>query len=106
MTEVLLCDITITMNITTVTTKGQATIPVEIRAKLAVVPGDRIMYRNADPVKREVILKVIPTGSVVDKLAGCLNLDGKVKYVPFEKARKISMKKYGEEWAKKWKTQS
>jgi antitoxin PrlF len=36
------------MKTSTVTTKGQVTIPVEIRNRLGVRPGDRIRFRELD----------------------------------------------------------
>ena len=36
------------MKASTVTTKGQVTIPLEIRNRLGVKPGDRIRFRELD----------------------------------------------------------
>jgi AbrB family looped-hinge helix DNA binding protein len=44
-----------------ITTKGQVTIPLEIREKLKLKPGDRIIYQNTEngimlkPVKRNML---------------------------------------------------
>ena len=36
------------MKTSTVTTKGQVTIPLEIRKRLALKPGDRVCFRELD----------------------------------------------------------
>jgi antitoxin PrlF len=45
------------MNISTITQKGQTTIPVEIRNKLDIHPGDKVSFEILDG---NVILKKIP----------------------------------------------
>ena len=44
-----------------ITSKGQVTIPLEIRQKLKLKPGDKVVYQNAEngivlkPVKRNML---------------------------------------------------
>ncbi len=74
------------MNMTTVTTKGQATIPEEIRTALGILPGDKIFYLNPNPIKKQVVIEVVSTRNAVDRLAG--SLKSKVPYAPMWKVRK------------------
>ena len=60
------------MSLSNVTTKGQSTIPEEIRLLLNIQPGDKIFYSQADPVKKRYIAEVVSTKNVVDRLAGSL----------------------------------
>lgn len=86
------------MNISTVTTKGQATIPEEIRLLLQIQPGDKIFYQQADPVRKQYTAQVVSSKNAVDRLYGSLHRPG-MKYVPIEVARKkagaLLGKKYG-----------
>ena len=56
-----------------VTSKGQITIPIEVRKKLGIKPGDRVRFIEGE--NGEVILKP-KTGSIND-LEGCLHWTGK-----------------------------
>lgn len=84
--------------ITSVTSKGQNTIPEELRLLLHIQPGDKIIYQEADKVKKQYTASVVSTKSVVDRLYGSLYRPG-IKYVPIEVARKkagyLLGKKYG-----------
>lgn len=97
MTLVILSDIFITMNgITTITTKGQVTIPEPIRKALKVKIGDKVRFTNPSPSRRQVVMTVIPS-DVVEQLFGSLST--KVKEPNYKKARlqagKLLGKKYG-----------
>lgn len=72
------------------TTKGQATIPEEIRLLLGILPGDKILYRNPDPRRKRAIIEVVSTRNVVEDLAGSLNT--KVKFVSRAKERELAGK--------------
>jgi AbrB family looped-hinge helix DNA binding protein len=50
-----------------VTRKGQVTVPVEIRRELDLKEGDRIAF-----VMREGEVRLVRTGSVVERTAGAL----------------------------------
>lgn len=59
------------MEQSTITSKGQTTIPVEIRQKLGLKPGDRLLYVEEDG---KVVLRVYPgvsavAGMLKDKIA-------------------------------------
>ena len=54
---------------------------------LNIQPGDKILYKNPDPVKKEATIKVVSTKNVVDRLAGSLHRPG-IKYVPMNVARR------------------
>ena len=88
------------MNITTVTTKGQVTIPREVRLLLGINVGDKIMYRDVNPAKKEVMIKVVPTKGVVARLSGSLKYP-KMKYTDY----KIVRDKAGYALGKKYKLQ-
>lgn len=45
------------MIVTTVTQKGQATIPVFIRKKLGIKPGEKVVFEERG---EEVILRILP----------------------------------------------
>ncbi|HEY3973714.1 MAG TPA: AbrB/MazE/SpoVT family DNA-binding domain-containing protein [Candidatus Sulfotelmatobacter sp.] len=57
----------------TITSKGQITIPVQVREKLGLEPGDRIEFVQTEPRKFEI---VPVTGSVRD-LKGMLYKKGR-----------------------------
>lgn len=73
--------------LTTVTSKGQVTIPEEIRFALGIVAGDKILFESHPNKKTVGIFKKVK-GSVVDRLGGLLK--SKVKMVDMNKARKIA----------------
>lgn len=73
--------------ITNVTSKGQNTIPEELRLLLHIQPGDKIIYQEADLSQRKYTAEVVSTKNVVDRLYGSLYRPG-IKYVPIEVARK------------------
>ncbi|MDP9372771.1 MAG: AbrB/MazE/SpoVT family DNA-binding domain-containing protein [Chloroflexota bacterium] len=55
----------------TVTSKGQVTIPVEIRRLLKVAPRDKVTF-----VVEGDEVRIIRTGSVVERTAGMLKVEG------------------------------
>jgi AbrB family looped-hinge helix DNA binding protein len=61
------------MSSAAVTSKGQITIPLEVRKKLGIKPGDRVRFIEGE--KGEFILKP-KTGSIRD-LEGCVHWTGK-----------------------------
>ncbi len=56
-----------------VTSKGQITIPLEVRKKLGIKPGDRVRFIEGE--NGEFVLKP-KTGSIMD-LEGCVHWTGK-----------------------------
>lgn len=82
--------------ITTITTKGQVTIPEPMRKALGVEPGDKFVFDQVDPKSKRGSFKVVPSG-VVDRTFGSLN-SKKIPYVPLsivrQKAGELLGKKY------------
>jgi AbrB family looped-hinge helix DNA binding protein len=71
-----------------VTSKGQITIPLEVRKKLGIKPGDRVRFIEGE--NGEYILKP-KTGSIMD-MEGCVHWTGKP----------VSIKEMNETIAKGW----
>ena len=63
------------MNISTVTTKGQATIPEEIRQFLDIQVGDRVVFKEPDREKKQVVVELISKKNIVEDLYGSLKSD-------------------------------
>lgn len=82
--------------VTTITTKGQVTIPEFVRTALMAKVGDKVAFSNISFKERVAVIKVIPK-SIVEELAG--SLSSKVKESNYKKARKeagkMLLKKYG-----------
>ena len=74
------------MNTTTVTTKGQATIPEEIRELLNIQVGDRVIFKDPNPKKKQVVIEVISKENIIDELYGSLKTP--VPYIDMKTARK------------------
>lgn len=81
--------------LTTVTTKGQITIPESVRKLLGVKIGDKAYFSKVFPEEKQVMVKIVPKDAV-DRLFGSLKTGE--KYVSLEKVRersaKILAKKY------------
>lgn len=71
--------------ITTITTKGQVTIPAAIRQMLDAEVGDKVSFMKVLPTSRQAVIKIIPA-HIVDELSG--SLSAKVKKSDYKKARK------------------
>lgn len=86
MTKVLQLGNIITMNgLTTITTKGQVTIPGKVREALGVKVGDKVYFGEVFPEKRQALIKVVPK-DIVDQLYG--SLKSKKKFIDINKVRK------------------
>jgi AbrB family looped-hinge helix DNA binding protein len=79
------------MAIAAVTSKGQITIPIEVRVKLGIKPGDRVRFIENE--KGEIILKP-KTGSIMD-------LEGIVPW----KGKPVTIEEMNETIAKGWSGQ-
>ena len=81
--------------LTTVTTKGQITIPESVRKLLGVKIGDKAYFGQVFPKEKKVVIKIVPK-NIADRLFGSLKTDK--RYVSLEKVRdesaKIIVKKY------------
>ena len=82
-------------NLTTITTKGQVTIPQSVRQAMQIKIGDRVSFAQILPIKKQLLIRVIPSDTV-DKLFGSLLT--KVKVNDYKKVRreagKLLVKKY------------
>lgn len=82
--------------LTTVTTKGQVTIPEFVRKALGVKVGDKIHFGKIYNREKQVLIRVV-SKDAVNKLFGSLNSNK--KYVDLkvvrEKSAKILADKYG-----------
>lgn len=76
-------------NLTTITSKGQVTIPGNVRLLLRVKPGDQASFEEIVPEKKQVKIRIIP-GEVVERLYGSLKT--KVKFQGREYERKMTKK--------------
>lgn len=81
--------------LTTITTKGQVTIPEAVRRALGASVGDKVVFSDLVPEKKYVTMKVVSSGDV-DELFGSLKTS--VGYVPHEKARKIAARYLGKRY--------
>ena len=70
--------------ITTIITKGQVTIPEQVRNMLSVQIGDKVAFLEVNKKKKEATLKII-SKKVIDELAG--SLASPIKETDLKKAR-------------------
>lgn len=74
------------LQLTTITTKGQVTIPEAVRRALDAGVGDKVAFLRVERNRKEATIRVIST-SVVEQLAG--SLKNSVPYMPQVRVRKI-----------------
>ncbi|WP_252176240.1 AbrB/MazE/SpoVT family DNA-binding domain-containing protein [Endozoicomonas sp. 4G] len=55
------------MSTSSITSKGQVTIPSEIRAKLQLQPGDKVMFEE-----KNGMIVLTPMSDDIEALGGCL----------------------------------
>ncbi len=77
---------------TTITTKGQVTIPEAVRQALGASVGDKVAFVLTNQDAREAMFRIIPR-NIVDELAG--SLKSSIGYIPQEKARAIAARALG-----------
>lgn len=88
LTLVILVAIILTMGkLTTITSKGQVTIPEDIRLLLQIKQGDKVSFEDVVPEQRQVKIQIIP-GEAVEKLYGSLKT--KVKFRSRKYERKMT----------------
>lgn len=85
------------------TTKGQATIPQDLRLMLGIVPGDRL-YFEGDPETKTIKIKKANSKPTIDELYGCL--PAKTGYVDIKTVREVAGQKLGEYYEQKLKKQN
>ena len=82
--------------LTTVTTKGQVTIPESIRRRLGVKIGDKVYFSKVFLEKKQVVIRLV-SKNAVDQLYGSLKSRG--KYTEIDRVRQKSggmlAKRYG-----------
>ena len=61
------------MSTSSITSKGQVTIPSALREKLQLQPGDKVVFEEKDGV-----ISLIPANDDIETLAGCLSEDTQV----------------------------
>lgn len=81
---------------TTITTKGQVTIPEAVRRALDAGVGDKVAFLRVERNRKEATIRVIST-SVVEQLAGSLKTP--VPYMPQVKVRKILARERAKRYA-------
>lgn len=74
---------------TTITTKGQVTIPEAVRRALGASIGDKVSFTDVSADTKEVTMKIVSFRSL-EELYGSLKTS--VGYVPHDKARTIAAK--------------
>jgi len=82
-------------NITTVTTKGQVTIPRSVRQLLNVKIGDKVYFSQVESEKKMITIKLLPK-DIVNSLYGSLASAKKTK--DLKKIREISAKKLAKKY--------
>lgn len=83
------------LQLTTITTKGQVTIPEAVRRALGAGIGDKVAFFRVERNLKQATIRVISTG-VVEELAGSLKTS--VPYIPQEKARAIAARALGKRY--------
>lgn len=82
--------------LTTVTTKGQVTIPEAVRRALGVKVGDKVYFDKVLPEEKRVVMRLM-SKNVVERLYG--SLKSKKKFTDLQTIRKITgrrlAKRYG-----------
>ena len=82
---------------TTISTKGQVTIPDALRQELGIKSGDKAIFAIENSVKGELKLKVMKS-LTLDELGGSLHIPG-MKYVPLSVIRKkLAQKQKDDTW--------
>ena len=87
--------------ITSMTSKGQVTIPEAARKLLGALPGDKFLFDEIDPKTKKGTFKVV-SRSVVDQTFGSLG-SKKIPYVPLNIVRQKAGELLGKKYATKWK---
>lgn len=78
---------------TTMTTKGQVTIPRDIRKALGVSPGDRVLFTHASD--GSVIVSIVPKNVVVTLFG---SLASRIRVTDYRKAREAAARVMGKKY--------
>lgn len=76
-------------NLTTITSKGQVTIPEDIRLLLGIKPGDKVVFEKAILGQKKAVLRVL-SGEISERLYGSLKTS--VKFRGRKHEREITKK--------------
>lgn len=88
------------LHITTISTKGQVTLPLFVRTRLGIKTGDKAMVSAIDPQKNQVTLEILPPhDELIEELYGSLKTN--MPYVPIEEARQKAGEMLGKKYAVK-----
>lgn len=81
--------------LTTITTKGQVTIPEFVRKALGIKVGDKVHFSKIYSNKKQVLIKIV-SKDAVDKLFGSLKSENKI--TNHNVVRKESVKKLADKY--------
>jgi len=85
LTLVVLSVIILTMSIlTTITNKGQVTIPEDVRLLLRAKAGDRVSFEGIVSERKQATIRIIP-GEIVENFYGSLKTKVKFKSRDYER---------------------
>jgi AbrB family looped-hinge helix DNA binding protein len=83
-----------------VTSKGQMTIPQEVRNLLGIEQGDVVTIKIQSRDEKKLVLEASGVENAINKLHGALGGED-VKYVPLDQVRKAVGKKLGDKYKAK-----
>lgn len=83
------------MPVAKMTSKGQVTIPQEVRRALALEPGDRVDFRI-----REGVAEIKRQGSLAD-LSGTVPVPDEVRGKSWDEIRALAMRRRAKDWEAK-----
>lgn len=81
--------------LTTITTKGQVTIPESVRRALGAKVGDKVYFSKIFIDEKQVLVKIVPKNAV-ERLYG--SLKSKEKYIDLKAVREKSGKKLAQKY--------
>lgn len=81
--------------LTTITTKGQVTIPQIIRQQFGVQAGDKVIFGQIFPDKKQIVIRIMPK-DIVNQVYGSLN--SPVRFTKLRTARQKAGKLLAEKY--------
>jgi len=81
--------------LTTITSKGQVTIPRQVRRDLQLTAGDKVYVQSYSPQKQEINFKIVPQKSL-EQLYGAIEKKNAI-YIPIEQARVMAQQALAKE---------
>lgn len=89
--------------ITTITTKGQVTIPEAVRSALGTRAGDKVIFEQIESKTKRGTYRIISSNNVVDELFGALKPYNKIGYISYKIARQKAGELLGQKYRVKRK---